>query len=113
MLPLMFQVVLLDSAATAGARLAIPSVANPIGGLIAGFTMTRYGKLIPLVRAGASFMLVGFALMTTLQFADSMWKYYVFIFVPGLGQGIIYPATLFTNLATFEHGGEYSLLVDI
>lgn len=41
MLPLFFQVVLLDSASTAGARLAIPSLATPIGGVIAGVVMSR------------------------------------------------------------------------
>lgn len=62
MLPLFFQVVLLDSATQAGGRLAIPSLATPIGGLIAGFTMSRYGKLIPLIRTGSTFMLIGNAL---------------------------------------------------
>lgn len=102
-LPLFFQVVLLDSAATAGARLAIPSLAYPIGGIVAGAIMSRYGKLIPLVRIGAFFMALGNGLVTSINFYDAMWKYYVFIFPANLGQGIIYPATLFTNLATFEH----------
>lgn len=103
MLPLFFQVVLLDSAAKAGARLAIPSLATPIGGVVAGTVMTRYGKLIPLVRTGAILMTLGNGLVTSLGFSDALWKYYVFIFPANLGQGIVYPATLFTNLATFEH----------
>lgn len=109
MLPLFFQVVLLDSASQAGARLAIPSLATPIGGLIAGFTMSRYGKLIPLVRLGVFFMTIGNALVTALQFKDSTWKYYLFIVPANLGQGITYPATLFTNIATFEHSGKCGL----
>ncbi|KAF2766348.1 major facilitator superfamily transporter [Teratosphaeria nubilosa] len=103
MLPLFFQVVLLDSATTAGARLAIPSLATPIGGLIAGVIMSRWGKLITLVRLGALFLTIGNALVTSLAFYDSKWKYLVFIFPANLGQGIIYPATLFTTLATFNH----------
>ncbi|KAK9418726.1 putative Major facilitator superfamily domain-containing protein [Seiridium unicorne] len=103
MLPLFFQVVLLDSATTAGARLAIPSLATPIGGVIAGVIMTRYGKLVTLVRIGAVLMAVGNALVTSLQFEDSLWKYYVYIFPANLGQGIVYPGILFTSLATFEH----------
>ncbi|EME43038.1 hypothetical protein DOTSEDRAFT_25026 [Dothistroma septosporum NZE10] len=103
MLPLFFQVVLLDSAAKAGARLAIPSLATPLGGIMAGFVMSRYGMLIWLVRVGGLFMAIGNALVTSLGFSDALWKYYVFIFPANLGQGIIYPATLFTNLATFEH----------
>jgi hypothetical protein len=107
MLPLFFQVVLLDSATTAGARLAIPSLATPIGGLVAGIVMSRWGKLITLVRIGALLMTVGNALVTSLSFYDSRWKYLVFIFPANLGQGIIYPATLFTTLASFEHSGMY------
>lgn len=48
MLPLFFQVVLLDSATKAGARLAIPSLATPIGGVIAGVIMSQWGKLLTL-----------------------------------------------------------------
>ncbi|KAI8681560.1 MFS domain-containing protein [Fusarium keratoplasticum] len=103
MLPLFFQVVLLDSATTAGARLAIPSLATPIGGVIAGIIMSRWGKLIALVRTGALLMVVGNALVTSLGFEDSTWKYFVFVFPANLGQGIIYPGILFTSLASFDH----------
>ncbi|KAI8965368.1 MFS general substrate transporter [Daldinia sp. FL1419] len=103
LLPLFFQIVLLDSATTAGARLAIPSLATPIGGLVAGIVMSRWGKLITLVRIGAILMAIGNALVTSLSFVDSNWKYYVYIFPANLGQGIIYPGMLFTSLATFEH----------
>lgn len=109
MLPLFFQVVLLDSPTTAGARLAIPSLATPIGGVIAGVIMSRWGKLIPLVRAGAILMTVGNALVTSLGFRDSSWKYLVYIFPANLGQGIIYPATLFSSLASFDHAGKNPL----
>ena len=105
-LPLFFQVVLLDSATAAGGRLAIPSLATPIGGLIAGVVMSRWGKLLSLVRIGALLMVVGNALVTSLGFEDSAWKYYVYIFPANLGQGIVYPGILFTSLATFDHAGE-------
>ncbi|KAF9765922.1 hypothetical protein IL306_001725 [Fusarium sp. DS 682] len=103
MLPLFFQVVLLDSATTAGARLAIPSLATPIGGLVAGVVMSRWGKLLALVRIGALFMVLGNGLVTLLQFEDSKWKYFVYVFPANLGQGIIYPGILFTSLASFDH----------
>ncbi|KAK4894104.1 hypothetical protein LTR27_007689 [Elasticomyces elasticus] len=102
-LPLFFQVVLLDSASVAGARLAIPSLVYPVGGIIAGLVISRYGKLIPLVRVGALLMAFGNALVTSLGFHDALYKYYVFVVPANLGQGIIYPAILFTNLAAFEH----------
>ncbi|KAF4962196.1 hypothetical protein FSARC_9711 [Fusarium sarcochroum] len=103
MLPLFFQVVLLDSATTAGARLAIPSLATPIGGVIAGVVMSRWGRLIALVRTGALLMILGNGLVTLLQFQDSKWKYFVYVFPANLGQGIIYPGILFTSLASFSH----------
>ncbi|KAF2719058.1 MFS general substrate transporter [Polychaeton citri CBS 116435] len=104
-LPLFFQVVLLDSATTAGARLAIPSLATPIGGVIAGIVMSRWGRLIALVRVGAVLMAFGNALVTSLGFQDSVWKYFVYVFPANLGQGIIYPGILFTSLASFDHTG--------
>lgn len=110
MLPLFFQVVLLDSATTAGARLAIPSLATPIGGLIAGVVMSRWGKLLALVRTGALLMVVGNGLVTLLQFQDSKWKYFVYVFPANLGQGIIYPGILFTSLASFDHAGKHTSL---
>ncbi|CAO2647122.1 Nn.00g080440.m01.CDS01 [Neocucurbitaria sp. VM-36] len=103
MLPLFFQIVLMDSAAKAGARLAIPSLATPIGGLIAGVIMSRWGKLLTLVKIGSILMTLGNGLVTSLSFYDSTWKYMVFIFPANLGQGIIYPAILFTTLASFDH----------
>lgn len=105
MLPLFFQVVLLDSATKAGARLALPSLATPIGGLISGVVMSRWGKLFWLVRSGASLMAVGNLLVLTLGFHDQAWKYLVFTFPANLGQGIIYPGILFTSLAAFDHSG--------
>ncbi|KAI2464730.1 MFS general substrate transporter [Annulohypoxylon bovei var. microspora] len=103
LLPLFFQIVLLDTATTAGARPAIPSLATPIGGLVAGIVMSRWGKLITLVRAGAILMTIGNGLVTSFNFVDANWKYFLYIFPANLGQGIIYPSILFTSLATFEH----------
>lgn len=74
--------------------------------------MSRWGKLTTLVRIGAFLMVVGNALVTSLQFEDSHWKYFVYIFPANLGQGIVYPGILFTSLATFEHSGESHARVD-
>ncbi|KAK8027495.1 hypothetical protein PG991_004551 [Apiospora marii] len=99
-LPLFFQVVLLDSATQTGMRLMIPSLAVPIGGLIAGIVMSRWGRLLTLVRVGAILMAVGNGLVASLKFEDSYWKYFVYIFPANFGQGIIFPGILFTALAT-------------
>ncbi|PYH48013.1 MDR family MFS transporter [Aspergillus saccharolyticus JOP 1030-1] len=102
-LPLFFQVVLMESPAKAGARLAIPSFATPIGGIISGIVMSRWGKLAYLVRAGSSLMCIGNALVALLHFQDSEWKYFTYLIPASLGQGIVYPGVLFTFLAAFEH----------
>jgi len=103
MLPLFFQVVLLDSASKAGARLIIPSLATPIGGVLSGIVVSRWGHLVHLVRSGAVIMVIGNALVTALGFHDAKWKYFVYVFPANLGQGIIYPAVLLTFLAAFDH----------
>ncbi|PLB46612.1 putative MFS drug transporter [Aspergillus steynii IBT 23096] len=103
MLPLFFQVILLDSASKAGARLVIPSLATPIGGLVSGIIMSRWGKLAHLVRAGAFLMFIGNVLVMLLDFDDAGWKYFVYVIPANLGQGIVYPAILFTFLAAFDH----------
>lgn len=105
MLPLFFQVVLLDSPAKAGARLIIPSLATPVGGLISGIVMSNYGQLATLVRTGSTLMAVGNGLIVSLKFNEPSWKYFLFIFPANLGQGIVYPSILFTVLAAFGHEG--------
>lgn len=102
MVPLFFQVVLLDSAAKAGIRLIVPSLATPTGALIAGTVMSRWGKLGHLVRAGCLFMMLGNGLMGSIHYRDASWKYVAYLIPANLGQGIVYPSTLFTNIAAFE-----------
>lgn len=109
LVPLFFQVVKLESASRAGARLIIPSMATPIGSVVAGVIMSRWGKLIILMRIGAVLMALGDGLAASLEFSDSRWKYFVYLFPANLGQGIIYPSILFTTLASFDHAGKKCL----
>lgn len=102
MVPLFFQVVLSDSASKAGMRLIVPALSTPIGGLIAGFVMSRWGLLGHLVRAGCFFMMLGNGLVASLSYQDSSWKYVAYLFPANIGQGIVYPSILFTNIAAFE-----------
>jgi hypothetical protein len=103
MLPLNFQDVLLDTPTKAGGRLVIPSLATPLSGLAAGIVMSRWGKLLWIVRVGAALMVIGIGLVSTLQFEDSSWKYFVYIFPANFGQAMANPGILFTALASFEH----------
>lgn len=73
--------------------------------------MSRWGKLIQLVRLGAFVMVIGNGLVSSLQFEDSSWKYFAFIFPANMGQGIIYPGLLFTTLASFDHAGKCDMIV--
>ena len=84
-------------------RLVIPSLATPVGGVISGIIMSRYGHLSKLVMAGCFLMAFGNGLVASLQFRDSSWKYLVYLIPANLGQGIAYPAILFTFLAAFDH----------
>lgn len=68
--------------------------------------MSRWGKLLPLVRVGTALMVLGNALVTSLRFTDDAWKYFVYIFPANMGQGITYPSILFTTIASFEHSGK-------
>jgi hypothetical protein len=103
MIPLYFQVVLEDTPSQAGLRLVIPSLATPVGGMIAGFVMSRWGQLSSLVRIGTFTMAVGNGLVALLRYDDLKWKYLVFLFPANLGQGVVYPSILFTFLAAFDH----------
>jgi hypothetical protein len=112
MLPLFFQVVLLESPAKAGARLIVPSLATPIGGVIAGFTMSKYGRLAWLVRWGTLFMTLGNLLVASLEFTDSNWKYFVYLFPANLGLGMTNPSLLFSFISAFEHrGNQFAILL--
>lgn len=69
--------------------------------------MSRWGRLSELVRIGCLLMLVGNGLVASLKYEDSSWKYLVYLFPANLGQGMSYPAILFTFLAAFDHDREY------
>ncbi|KKY18163.1 putative mfs drug [Phaeomoniella chlamydospora] len=103
MLPLFFQAVLGDSSSEAGVRLVIPSLATPVGGLIAGIVMSRVGRLSELLRVGCTLMTLGNALIVLLRFHDASWKYIVYLIPANFGQGISYPSMLFTFIAAFDH----------
>ncbi|KAK6379935.1 hypothetical protein LTS17_006009 [Exophiala oligosperma] len=65
--------------------------------------MSRWGRLSELVRTGCLLMMVGNALVASLEYEDSSWKYLVYLFPANFGQGMSYPAILFTFLAAFDH----------
>ncbi len=91
-------------------RLVIPSLATPAGGLVSGIIMSRWGRLSELVRVGCLLMMVGNGLVASLRYQDTPWKYLIYLIPANFGQGMSYPAILFTFLAAFDHNGKCSSL---
>jgi MFS family permease len=88
-------------------RLVVPSIGTPVGGLIAGWVMSRWGMLGHLVRLGCILMVLGNGLMALLNYHDSNWKYVVYLFPANVGQGMVFPSILFTNIAAFEQSRKF------
>lgn len=100
-LPLFFQIVLGDSTAKAGLRLTIPSLFTPVGGLITGICMSRYNCLQILLYAGVFLMALGNFLFLFIEKGSPNWLVGLFLIPANLGQGITFPATLFTFIFAF------------
>ncbi len=111
MVPLYFQAVRGDSPTTAGLRLSIPSLATPVGGVLAGTLMQRGFRLKLNVRAGTAVMLLGnvlTALMTTsADGAGGRWAELLYLVPANLGLGLTNPSVLFSFVSLFEHKGEF------
>jgi hypothetical protein len=73
--------------------------------------MSRWGMLNHLVRLGCLLMVFGNGVMATLNYHDSSWKYIVYLFPANLGQGIVFPSMLFTNIAAFQQSRKYQALL--
>ncbi|KAH3662562.1 hypothetical protein OGAPHI_005814 [Ogataea philodendri] len=102
-LPLLFQIVLGDTASHAGLRLTIPSLFTPVGGLIAGYFMSR-GKnvLFSLVTAGCALMLLGNTLALFIDTGVNKWLVGLCLVPANVGQGMIFPSSLFSFIYNFD-----------
>ncbi|KAK3682826.1 major facilitator superfamily domain-containing protein [Podospora appendiculata] len=103
MIPLYFQAVRGDSPSAAGLRLIIPSLATPVGGVIAGSMMHRGYRLCWNVRIGTGLMLLGNLLALLMGTTGSRWKEYVYLVPANLGLGLTNPSVLFSFVSLFEH----------
>lgn len=106
LMPLFFQVVLLDSPSKAGFRLIPPSLATPLGGVTTGFVMTRRDSLISMTRVGLLMLLANCILLLSLSMSEPEWKYSAYMMLGNFGQGMVFPASLFAFLRTVERGGQ-------
>ncbi|KAK3400775.1 major facilitator superfamily domain-containing protein [Sordaria brevicollis] len=103
MIPLYFQAVRGDSPSKAGLRLVMPSLATPVGGVIAGALMQRGTRLSYNVRLGTAMMLIGNMLAVTLGTTGDRRKEFVFLVPATLGLGLTNPSVLFSFVSLFEH----------
>lgn len=103
-LPLFFQIVLGDSTAKAGLRLTIPSLFTPVGGLITGICMSKFNCLQTLLYAGIFLMTLGNFLFLFIERDSPNWLVGLFLIPANLGQGVTFPATLFTFIFAFPKG---------
>ncbi|KAK3332623.1 major facilitator superfamily domain-containing protein [Cercophora scortea] len=103
MIPLYFQAVRGDSPSAAGLKLIIPSLATPVGGVIAGSLMHRGCRLCWNVRIGTGLMLLGNLLALLMGTTESRWKEYVYLVPANLGLGLTNPSVLFSFVSLFEH----------
>ncbi|KAH8890352.1 MFS general substrate transporter [Thozetella sp. PMI_491] len=103
MIPLYLQAVRGDSPSRAGLRLIIPSLATPVGGVIAGSLMQRCCRLSYNVRVGTALMLLGNVLAMTMGTGGSRWKEFVYFVPANLGLGLTNPSVLFSFVSLFEH----------
>lgn len=101
LLPLLFQFVLGDSPSRVGLRLIVPSFSTPIGSVIVGVMMNKHFPLKPLVYVGTLLMSLGNFLVLKINSATSSALVHLLLIPANLGQGMAYPACLFTFLYAF------------
>ena len=106
MVPLYLQAVRGDSPSAAGLRLIIPSLATPVGGVIAGSLMHRGCRLSHNVRVGTALMLIGNVLAWSMGTSGPRWKEYVYLVPANLGLGLTNPSVLFSFISLCQHRGE-------
>lgn len=106
MIPLYFQAVRGESPATVGLRLIVPSLATPIGGVIAGSMMHRGYRLSYNVRMGTSMMLLGNVFALTMGDCGGRWRDVLYLVPANLGLGLTNPSLLFSFICLFEHKGK-------
>ncbi|CAK7219948.1 hypothetical protein SEUCBS140593_004067 [Sporothrix eucalyptigena] len=113
LMPLYFQAVLLDTPSVAGLRLVASSLATPLGGLTTGLAMkflagrfanNQQALLAGLARTGAIILLVGGLFNLALGMHDPNWKYAAYLTIGGFGQGMSYPASLFSFIGACDFG---------
>lgn len=100
-LPLLFQIVLGDTPSKAGLRLAVPSLSTPIGSVITGVMMNKYGVLKGLLYVGTMTMAIGNFLTLLVSPSTPSWLLNILLMPANIGQGMAYPSSLFTFIFAY------------
>jgi MFS family permease len=98
--PLFFQAVHGDSPTVAGFRLAVPAFLTTFFGVSTGFWLTRTGRMKAPQIAGGISMIVGGILLSAMWSDIPMWLATIFVTPSSVGQGLMFPATTLSVLAT-------------
>lgn len=99
-LPLYFQAVRGESAAEAGGRLFIPSIAGTFAGVSTGLIITRTGRLHDTLYFGAILLIIGCGMFCVMPPNLPFWGYFIFLIPVNLGSGFVMPSSLLSILAT-------------
>lgn len=111
MVPLYLQAVRGDGPSAAGLRLIVPSLATPVGGVIAGSMMHRGYRLCYNVQIGTALMLLGNLLALAMGTGGSRWKEFFYLVPANLGVGLTNPSVLFSFVSLFDHAGKEELFL--
>ncbi|KAK5651660.1 hypothetical protein OQA88_11835 [Cercophora sp. LCS_1] len=104
MVPLYLQAVRGDTPSQTGIRLAVPSMATLVGGIVAGSMMQRGIQLCQSVRRGTMLMLVGNLLACVMVvFVGSRKMELLYLIPANLGVGLTNPSVLFSFISLFEY----------
>lgn len=98
--PLYFQAVHGDSPTIAGYRLGVPAILTTCFGVSTGFWLTWTGRMKAPQVAGAISMLLGAIALSAMSDGIPMWLATVFVTPSSIGQGLMFPATTLSVLAT-------------
>jgi MFS family permease len=98
--PLYFQAVHGDSPTVAGFRLAVPAFLTTFFGVSTGLWLTWTGRMKAPQVAGGISMLLGGVLLSIMWPDIPMWLATIFVTPTSVGQGLMFPATTLSVLAT-------------
>lgn len=93
-------------------RLIIPSLATPVGGVIAGSLMHRGYRLAYNVRFGTALMLLGNVLAWSMGTTGARWKEFIYLVPANMGLGLTNPSVLFSFISLCEQKGTFLPRVD-